>query len=38
MTVLLKKEGFNVNHKKVYRIWKEEGFNRYGFFKVYIEP
>ena len=33
ITVLLKKEGFNVNHKKVYRIWKEEGFNRYGFFK-----
>jgi len=33
ITVLLKKEGFKINHKKVYRIWKEGGFNRYGFFK-----
>ena len=33
ITVLLKAEGFKVNHKRVYRIWKEEGFNRYIFFK-----
>jgi len=33
ITVLLKKEGFKINHKKVYQIWKEEGFNRYVFFK-----
>ena len=32
ITVLLRKEGFKVNHKKVYRIWKEEGFNRYAIF------
>jgi len=29
ITALLKTEGLKVNHKKVYRIWKEEGFNRY---------
>ena len=33
ITVLLRKEGFKVNHKRVYRIWKEEGFNRYAIFK-----
>ena len=33
ITELLRREGFKVNHKRVYRIWKEEGFNRYAFFK-----
>jgi len=33
ITIFLKKEGFKINHKKVYRIWKEEEFNRYVFFK-----
>ena len=33
ITVLLKREGLKVNHKRVYRIWKEEGFNRYSLFK-----
>jgi len=33
ITALLKAEGLHVNHKRVCRIWKEEGFNRYIFFK-----
>jgi len=33
ITWLLKKEGFKVNHKKIYRIWKEEGLGRYAILK-----
>ena len=33
ITILLRAEGFKVNHKRVYRIWREEGFNRYILFR-----
>ncbi|MCS7199932.1 MAG: IS3 family transposase [Caldimicrobium sp.] len=33
VTFLLRARGYRVNHKKVLRLWREEGFNRCVFFK-----
>jgi putative transposase len=35
---LLKQEGWQINHKRVERIWRREGLNRLGVKTLFIEP